>query len=71
MHDNVNIVRKYNVEHYIPYPARKYWFIFFFSTACNKIPVIELILSPGQRVNHEVNRCHGVNPKSHTGVWKM
>lgn len=42
-----------------------------FQHGLNKIPVIELILGPGQRVNHEVYRCHGANPKSHGGVWKV
>lgn len=70
-HDNVNIVNKDNTEYRIPHPAHKYGFKFFFSTGRNKIPVIELILGPGQRVNNEVYWCHGVNPKSHTNVWKM
>lgn len=39
-----------------------------FSTGRDKIPVIELILGPRQRVNHEVYRCHGVNPESHADV---
>lgn len=39
-----------------------------FQHGLNKIPVIELILGPGQRVNHEVYRCHWANPNSHGGV---
>lgn len=44
--------------------ANSYWFFSSFTTGLSsQIPVIELILGPGQRVNHEVYRCHGVTQK--------